>query len=162
MLSLASSSVACSLTIPPGNIERFSILVRSNISDTSASGLVRRSSNPRLGGKPSNCSKEGLATSASTSITVLLRSAAILMAMFTAVKLLPSLGKALPIMTRFPFAIGAAPFPMAFWISGRLSTRYSSANWDRGASGVINRFAAITFRSRVTRLDRTSPLTVLR
>jgi hypothetical protein len=95
-----------------------------------------RSSRPGPGGRPSMRRMEGRAKSASTSITVWSSSAAMLMARFTEVKLLPSPGRALVTMIRLLCATVVAPRPMALAISGRLMTRYWSAMCERGEIGV--------------------------
>ena len=125
--SLASISVARTWGVPLGKILSFSIFVFSNMLDKSAESFSNKSSRPGPAGKPRTRSTEGRATSASTSITVLSSSAAMLIAKFIAVKLLPSPGTALVTMIKLPFSISVAPFPLAFLMRGRLMTRYWSA-----------------------------------
>ncbi len=55
-----------------------------------------------------------------------------LMARLTALKVLPSPGKALVTMIRLPSSILAAPVAVALRNKGRLMTRYSSAMLLRG------------------------------
>jgi hypothetical protein len=98
-------------------------------------------------------STEGRPTSASTSITVVSSSAAMLSARFTAVKVLPSPGSALVTMMRLPCATGVAPLPSALAISGRLMMRYWSAMRLRGAPGVTKLPAASRCRSSSTRRE---------
>jgi hypothetical protein len=136
MASLASSSVALGCGEPLGRMVSLSTLVRMSTRDMSALPSSR-SSRPGPGGRPRTRSTEGRATSASTSMTVWSSSEAMLIARLIDVKLLPSPGKALVTMMRFPWATVAAPRPMALAISGRLMTRYWSAVCERGALGVM-------------------------
>lgn len=79
-------------------------------------------------------STDGRATSASTSITVLSSSMAMLMARLIAVKsFLARQGAGHH--DEIAILDGAAPLPMALSIKGRLMTRYSSAAWERGVWG---------------------------
>ena len=99
------------------------MLVFSSILDMSRDSSSTRSSRPGPGGKPKTRNTDGRATSASTSITVLSNSVAMLSAKLMAVKLLPSPATALVTMIRLPFATTEAPLPIALLISGRLITR---------------------------------------
>ena len=153
MASLASISVARSCGVPLGKMLSLSMLVLSSIDDKSSEPATRRSSKPGPGGKPSTRRTEGRATSASTSITVLSSSAAILIAKLIAVKLLPSPGTELVTMIRLPLSITAPLLPIALLISGRLSTRYWSAMRERGALGLTMPAAAKASRSISTRWE---------
>ena len=132
--SLASNSVDRGCGLPLGRMVSLSTLVRINTSLISALPSSR-SSKPGASATPSFFSNEGLATSASTSITVWSSSDAMLSARLIDVKLLPSPGMALVIMIRLPWLTLATPLPIALAISGRLMTRYWSAVCVRGAAG---------------------------
>ena len=101
MASLASSSVERSCGRPLGSSVSLSMFVF--ISTSAICALPSsRSSRPGASGRPSMRSSDGRATSASTSITVWSSSAAMLIARFTEVKLLPSPDSALVTMIRLP------------------------------------------------------------
>ena len=124
MASLANISVALSCGVPLGRIVSLSMFVLSNMLERSAEASCNRSNRPGPGGRPNTRNTEGRATSASTSITVLSSSAAMLIARLMAVKLLPSPGSELVTMIRLPFVIVAPALPMALLMRGRLITRY--------------------------------------
>ena len=153
MASDASNSVALGCGEPLGSSVSLSTLVRSSTSAISALPSSS-SSRPGPGGRPSILSTEGLATSASTSITVWSSSAAMLKARLIEVKLLPSPGRALVTMMRLPCMTVAAPLPTALAMSGRLMTRYWSAMCERGACGVTMPAAAMAARLSSTRRER--------
>lgn len=98
-------------------------------------------------------STDGRATSASTSMTVLSSSAAMLNARLMDVKLLPSPASALVTISKLAWLIVAAPLPIAFLISGRLMTRYWSPVCERGVCGIRKPWAASATTSSSTRLE---------
>src|SRR3569623_1184650 len=100
---------------------------------------------------------DGRATSASTSNTVRSRSSAMLSARLMAVKVLPSVGRALVTITRLRFGLGIAPSPKALSSSGRLMWRNSSAIWLRSPSGVTMPAAARRSKSRLIREPPSKP-----
>eukprot|EP00042_Codosiga_hollandica_P060752 m.921760 g.921760 ORF g.921760 m.921760 type:complete len:435 (-) comp90215_c0_seq1:1760-3064(-) len=150
--SLANNSVARGCGVPLGRMVSFSTLVRSSTSDISTRSSST-SSRPGPCGRPSMRSTDGRATSASTSMTVLSSSAAMLSARLIEVKLLPSPASALVTIIRLEWLIVAAPLPIAFLINGRLMTRYWSPVCERGVCGIRKPCAARATTSSSTRLD---------